>query len=369
MIHHLAVRFHISIGLCLVLLFFFSISCQREKLALPKDYAITCCAATFGKGIYKTNNGGISWFPISVEQQDIHAYYKQIYQDPLQKDTLYIATTGAGLFTLDLKTETFAPIEQFDHDNVRSIAFLDSQPNPSTYEMWIGINDKGVYHSSEPLKDWKIENKGLYYHSINILFSRNGLLFVGTENDLFKWDKPANQWTISSQGIRNKNIYSMDSDLGGKVLFAGSGKYGEEKGFLEKIPCLYKSIDQGKTWVPSDKGLPEETLIYEITINTNHPERIYLGTSDGIYRSINSGENWQKMVEGLPKDLKVFDIKIAGMSDGNDVVYAAGSKGVFMTEDSDQTLWINKNFGLEPTAITGIVLISDNQGSKLKAKS
>jgi hypothetical protein len=347
-------------GICLFFVVLFLASCQKEELAAPKDYAVTCYAATFGKGIYKSDNGGISWFPINADQQVIHSYFKRLYKDPLHLDILYIATTGAGLLTLNLKSETLNKEEQFNDEYVRGIAFQNiSSDTLNALKIFVGLNGRGIYCSNDPFKDWETQNAGLFYHDINVLFTQKDIIFTGTERGLFKWNKTANQWEISSEGIKNKNIYSMNADPEGKALYAGVGRYGGERSFFEDIPCLYKSNDLGITWEPSDKGLPEGTLIYSITINPNHLERIYLGTSDGIYRSVNSGRDWQKMTEGLPKDLRVYDIKIARMSDGNDVIYAAGSKGVFMTEDNSQTFWTNKSFGLEPTAITGIVLISD----------
>lgn len=360
MIYFSRAHFIFSIGICLFSVVLFFTSCQKEELATPKDYAITCYAATFGKGIYKSDNGGISWFPVDADQQDIYAYFKRIYHNPFDNDFFYITTTGAGLYILNCQTEVFNKVEQFQDADVIAVAFQNySSDQLNSLDILVGLNGRGVYHSNDPFKEWAPQNVGLFYHDINVLFTQKDIIFAGTEKNLFKWNKTTSQWEISSEGIINKNIYSMNTDPEAKVFFAGSGRYGGEKGFFEDIPCLYKSIDQGKIWVPSDNGLPEGTLIYEITTNKNHQERIYLGTSDGIYRSVNSGRDWQKMREGLPKDLRVYDIKIARMSDSNDVVCAAGSKGVFMTEDNDQTLWVNKSFGLEPTAITGIVLITD----------
>ncbi len=352
---YIKTRFHVFL-----ILPFFITCCQKTDLPLPKDYPITCYAATYSKGIYKSNNGGTSWFPIEADQKAIHAYFKRTYTEPFHKDLLYIATTGAGLFTYNLHTQVFNNIEYFHNKNVRSIAFkgypfdqLDSD------DMLIGINDEGVYGSHDSLNEWRSFNRGLFYYDVNLLFIYNESLFAGTAKDLFKWNATSEQWVVSSNGIKNKNIISMDAEIDGKTIYAGAGSYGEEKKYFEDIPCLYKSIDQGNTWVASDNGIPKGTLVYAITINANRPERIYLGTSNGIYRSINNGTDWQKQLEGLPKDLRVFDIKIARMSDGNDVVYAATSKGVFMAVDDDVILWKNKSYGLEPTAITSIVLLPD----------
>ena len=69
------------------------------------------------------------------------------------------------------------------------------------------------------------------------------------------------------------------------------------------------------------------------------------------------------MEQGLPKNFRVLDIKIAHMNDGSDIVYAAGTRGVFMTVDDDKTKWVGKSYGLEPTMITSI-LIAPNEDSK-----
>ena len=122
------------------------------------------------------------------------------------------------------------------------------------------------------------------------------------------------------------------------------------------MACLYMSKDEGKTWEEWDDGLSDDTLVYKISVNTAKPERIYLGTSDGVYISNDGGDDWSKADDGLPDDFRVFDIRIAHMNDGNDVVYAAGSKGIFMTVDGDDPVWIGRNYGLPKTNITGIVI-------------
>jgi hypothetical protein len=64
----------------------------------------------------------------------------------------------------------------------------------------------------------------------------------------------------------------------------------------------------------------------------------------------------QTLIMILPDDFRVFDIRIKHIPDGNDVVYSAGSKGIFMAVDTDAPVWIDKNYGLPKTNITGIVL-------------
>lgn len=334
--------------------------CQTIEPLAPKDYPISCYTATYGKGIYKSDNGGTSWFPIDSEQKSIHAYFKRLYHDPHKTDILYLTTTGAGLFTFNIQTEELKRVNRFRNESLQSLAFRNiSLDRKGSFELLTGMNSGGVFKARDELKIWQPINKGLTYRDVNVLFTSGSALFAGTVKDLFKWNEASNRWASASAGIKNKNIISKGADSKGNILYAGSGAYGAKIGRFEDIPSLYKSIDKGRTWKASAEGIPSGTLVYVISINPKRPERIYIGTSDSVYRSINSGDNWQKMERGLPKSLRVFDIKIARMTDGKDVVYAAGSNGVFMTTDDDQTSWVNKSYGLAKTAITSIVLLTD----------
>ena len=333
----------------------------KEPLPELRNYDITCYAATYGKGIYRTENGGRSWFPLTLDQDDLHAYFKRIYLHPRERNILYVATTGAGMFRVDLRMNTLRLVNGFENDNVRSVAFsVLPSPNPgSSMEMLVATKNTGILRACDESDPWVPCNQSLTYRDVNVIFSHKNLLFAGTAKDLFRWDENSEQWMPASEGIRNRNILSLGADSGGKILYAGSGGYSEERGFFQEIPCLYKSTNQGQTWSPSDKGIPDGTLVFTIAVNPGRPERIYLGTSDGIYRSTEGGQTWQKMEQGLPKEMMVFDIKVARMPDGKDVVYAATAVGVFMTADDDETQWVSRNYGLEPTAITSILLVTN----------
>ncbi|MBW2610137.1 MAG: hypothetical protein JRC68_07310 [Deltaproteobacteria bacterium] len=349
-------KISIHVGLIFLLLI---LGCQRE-LSRPKSYDITCYAATYGKGVYRSDNGGISWFPVDTDQKDIYAYFKRIYLSPDNKDLLYVTTTGAGLFLFELRTRELEGVGKFRDSIITSIAFKDIPTvQQGKNKVLVAGNKIGIFETQNEFEAWHPSNNGLTYRDVNVLLTRGEDLFAGTAKDLFKRGETSKQWMAASEGIKNKNILSIDFDPQDKILYAGSGPYEGEKGRFEDIPCLYKSTDQGRTWVASDEGIQEGTLIYIICVNPIKPERIYLGTSNGIFLSTNSGKRWEKMENGLPRGLKLFDIKIARMSDNMDLVYAAGSKGVFMTIDNDNTLWLNKSYGLERTAITSIVLLPD----------
>jgi hypothetical protein len=350
-----------SISLLLAISISVLFSGCRDSLPIPKDYNLTCYAASYGKGIYRTENGGRSWFPLDLDQADLYAYFKRIYLDPRDKSTLYIATTGGGLFTMDQNSLTLKVVNGFEGETVSSVTFCSSSlfNEQSGIEVLAATNSAGILKARDESGTWTPCNQGLTYREVNLFFSHGGLLLAGTTKDFFRWDEGSTQWVAASEGIQNKNILSLGADLVATTLFAGSGAYDEERSLFQEIPCLYKSTDQGKTWAPCDQGIPDGTLVFTIAVNPARPERIYVGTSDGIYRSTDAGRNWSQVNEGLPEELNVFDVEIMRMPDGKDVVYAATAVGVFMTTDDDETRWVSRNYGLEPTAITSLLLVQD----------
>jgi hypothetical protein len=321
---------------------------------------ITCYAATYNKGIYKSDNGGISWYPLDVDQEDIYLYFKKLFISP-DKRTLYVTTTGAGLFEINLENGSIDNVAQFKDDNVRSVAFKNSSAGgESSIEILAGMDSRGIFKTLTGAGNWDEFNKGLTYHNVNVIYANGQDIFSGTLNGIFRWDNTSKEWMELSEGIENRNIVSFGVDLQGDTIYAGSGTFQDKKGLFANIPCLYKSTDKGKTWKASDKGLPDETLVYAIAVNEKRPERIYLGTSEGIFRSINSAKKWHRVGIGLPDDSRIFDINIVHTSDNKDLVYAAGSSGVFMALDDKKALWVDRSYGLDITNITSIVLMSGN---------
>jgi photosystem II stability/assembly factor-like uncharacterized protein len=329
--------------------------CGKPELS-EMGHDITCYAATYSKGIYKSDNGGTSWYPIDPDHEDLYLYFKKVFLSP-DKRALYVTTTGAGLFVIDPETGFVGSIHQFKDDNVRAVAFNTvSTGEAENIEILAGMDNRGIFIKRNGAGNWEDFNKGLAYHDVNVIIVHGQDIFAGTLKGVFRWDDASKEWRGVSEGIKNRNITSMGVDPHGDIMYAGSGTFLDEKGLLANISCLYKSSDQGKTWKASDRGLPDKTLVYAIAVNEKKPDRIYLGTSEGIFRSTNNGKKWHRIDNGLPDGSRVFDIKIVHTPDEKDLVYAAGSSGVFMAPDDKKALWSDRSYGLERTNITSIVL-------------
>ena len=157
-------------SLTLIGLVFFSLimGCQKEKLSIPGDYNITLYSATYGNGIFITENGGKSWHPLNdVDEKGIHAYFKRIYIDPDNKDLLYVTTTGAGLFRIDLGTGLMEAVDPFRGQKVTSV-ISGNVPHGREISraLFVGIYGGGVFKKNGTVGTWQPMNRMLIYQDV-----------------------------------------------------------------------------------------------------------------------------------------------------------------------------------------------------------
>jgi hypothetical protein len=345
------IKFRLSFLLISGLLILLVSGCSKPDLS-TEGKNLVCYAATYSKGVYKSDNGGISWYPLSEGQDDIYLYSKKLFLSPDGK-RIYVTTTGGGLFFIDMEKGALNNVTGSRDEDVRSVAFLrTSGGQTNVYEIFVGKRDTGVYKSDELASIWETANKGLTYRDVNVLFNGTGSLFAGTNNGIFKWDNSSKSWSDTSAGIENRNIFSIGAGSDGKTIYAGAGAFQDKKGRFKTIQSLYKSMDDGRTWQISDKGLPNDIMVFSIAVNAQRPERVYLGTSEGVYRSIDSGSKWSRICEGLPKKFRVLDIKVMRQTNNKDLVYAAGVNGLYMAPDEESIQWVSRSYGLDNTYVS-----------------
>lgn len=68
----------------------------------------------------------------------------------------------------------------------------------------------------------------------------------------------------------------------------------------EPGPYLFKTNDDGNTWVRIDKGLPKNSYTRVIREDPAKEGLLFCGTETGLYISFNDGETWQAFQQNLP---------------------------------------------------------------------
>ena len=92
---------------------------------------------------------------------------------------------------------------------------------------------------------------------------------------------------------------------------------------------LAKSYDIGETWLEIGTDLGNDP-IYDIEINHQNNQIVYIGTSHCIYKSINGGISWSSINQGIG-DKSINDIIIDPINP--DTIYCLADSDVYKSED------------------------------------
>lgn len=181
-----------------------------------------------------------------------------------------------------------------------------------------------------------MKNKFVYVRSILFLiFMISFLNFSLPENS-------SAQWTPTS-GVSGGTVYSVISS--GSNLFAGTLGYG-----------VYKSTDNGITWVSSNNGLNNILANFAISFTVAGPN-IILGTGYGIYYSSNNGANWIVADTILTKNKYVYALSALGTAG-----YVFAGTNYIGTTDP-KTSFVSTNYGVTwATTATNPVFSGTNTG-------
>ncbi|OGU63624.1 MAG: hypothetical protein A2440_03060 [Stygiobacter sp. RIFOXYC2_FULL_38_25] len=221
---------------------------------------------TYGGGIFKSNNYGISW-----EESNSGLGDKSVFSLTKNENKVYASTYGGIYFSSDYGKSwknysyTFPPVNVFT-------TLL------TNYSLVAGTNGRGILVSFDEGKKWYGANEGLpqssgayFVHSLAYDFvnfyaiCNNGVLYftnsIGYQN-----------WEVVN-GVP-KGICSLITIFDNINYAIVDGK-------------LYYSEDNGSIWLTSIGKLPS---ILSLAYNNS---TIYAGTTDGIYFSNDKGENWK----------------------------------------------------------------------------
>ncbi len=137
-------------------------------------------------------------------------------------------------------------------------------------------------------------------------------IFAGTPGGgLWKSTNNGTSWVpltdgLPSSGISGIAIHPSNANI--MYVLTGDGNGGNQWGYyVKERGCgVYKSTDGGTTWFTTGLSwLQSDTRYgYKLIINPSNPNILLAATSNGIYRTTDAGDNWTQEITGEYQDIE-----------------------------------------------------------------
>ena len=146
-------------------------------------------------------------------------------------------------------------------------------------DIYAGTMSGNIYKSTNNGTSWIIINTGMnvsYIWSLNV---NANIIFAATEKGVYKYN--GSTWTLTS--LSGKDVHALTSVNG--IIYAATWGYG-----------VYKSTDNGSTWIQINNGLGAFLAMQSITSTSNGD--VYVGTVGGGVFKTTDGTNWTQLTIG-----------------------------------------------------------------------
>lgn len=136
------------------------------------------------------------------------------------------------------------------------------------------------------------------------------------------------------------------------VLVVAVGSGGIARGVAASVFSLYKSTNQGSTWVPVGRGLPPEARINALEVAGTIT---VAGTDRGILISRDAGMHWQPATQGVGTETRVLCLT----TQVGRVFAGTHQHGVLVSGDGGAT-WQTMNHGLTDWYVRSLLTAGTN---------
>ena len=252
-------------------------------------------AGTSPQGLFRSDDGGDSWEPFSVINDDpqYRAWMGSVQDgtpdgpklhsiivDPRDPAHLYFAMSGGGINETRDRGRTWTPlvqgmdvVEGFDATN-------------------IAVHDP---------------------HCVRLCPSNPDRLYQQNHCGIYRLDRPSNQWTRIGKNMPTRVgdigfpmvVHPRDADtawvlpMDGQTVWPRTSPQGK--------PCTYVTRNAGKSWQRLDAGLPKSQAWWTVkrqamSADAQKSIGLYFGTTSGeLWMSRDEGQRWTCIARHLPE--------------------------------------------------------------------
>ncbi len=260
-------------------------------------------------GIYRSFDNGNNWMQVGLAGYWVSALAIHPNGD-IFAGTGTGTGTGTGIYRSNDNGNTWLGLTG---GAVESISIN------SAGHLFAGSAFGGVLRSLDNGNSWVSVNNGLYNREIwATAINFDDHIFAGTfGGGVFHSVNNGDSWAQTNTGFINTDIYAL-AVRSDNTLFAGTRGNG-----------LFSSTDQGENW--SQSGFQGQRIQAIAISSMNH---IFVG-EQGMFRSTDNGLTWMQINNGLPPGVGIYAILI---KPGNNYIFLATNLGGYRSTDNGD-LW------------------------------
>jgi photosystem II stability/assembly factor-like uncharacterized protein len=323
-------------------------------------YAAFADAVGALEGLYRTNDGGTTWAPLTSPAGVAQAWYNLVLAvHPTDANTVYFgevqlwrSTNGGAAWT----RISFGPPAGQPGVHVDQHAFAIHPTTPAT--VWAG-NDGGVWRSTDGGTNFTHRNRGLqtmqYYFVAQHPQWESVMLAGAQDNGAQRYGgHPA--WTLSAFG---DGAYAAIDPVTPTRWY--EGRFAVQN---FAIFACFRSDTAGApgSFVAKNTGITvaDRVLFYApLALDPSNPSTLFMGTHR-LYRTTNNADNWASITGDLTAANQAWRAisAITVAPSNSNVVYVGTSDGRFWRVEWDGTTWTttNRSAGLPGVYIADIAV-------------
>jgi photosystem II stability/assembly factor-like uncharacterized protein len=277
--------------------------------------------ATFGNGLWKTDNDGQTWsnigkdvisspyiMSVAVSSLNSGNKFNKVYAgtDP---SALYISNDGGDSWERmealnelpSSKSWSFPPKPWTHH-----IRWIEPDANNSDY-VFVAIEAGALVQSHDGGKTWidRVEQGPYDTHTLVTHPKAPKRLYSSAGDGYFESFDYGESWSRPVEGLRYQYIYGLAVDYDDPQIVIVSASMGPGTAYSTENAesFVYRREEDGKKWKAISNGFPEPTgtTISVLASNPKVSGEFYAVNNHGVFCSADSGISWKRLDIQWPK--------------------------------------------------------------------
>jgi photosystem II stability/assembly factor-like uncharacterized protein len=279
--------------------------------------------------VFRSADGGATWSAVLSPGAPI-ALFEDVAFDPTASGVAYAASSNQGLFKTVDHGSTWT--RKSDRLPGGKLSRLGVSPAGVLYAHSTG----GILRSLDGGETWKRAGNipDAFIRSFGFSATHD-YVYAGTDRGIYRNNGRNTVWTPLRPGqFEDVASVAAGPDDDGTV-YAGIGQFGG--GFRGVL----KSVDDGESWRPVNRGLGGETVSF-VAVAPSDPRVIYAVLLGGVVRSTDGGATWRRIDPGPDSGTGGEIVRLVVDLRDPDVVYAAARFGRFLRSIDGGSSWTGK---------------------------